>query len=73
MTEEKKTDNRAAAEEILQRIRGESESKTPPTETVGAIIAVGFALLAIHDELKRIREHETAEDVPAYKKYSGRA
>lgn len=49
--------NRERAEHILREVGG---MVAPPDDTgvTGAIVGVGYALLAIHDELRTHREHE---------------
>jgi hypothetical protein len=71
MANNKSTDSRATAEQILKGVGGDPASHTKPDDMIGAIVAVGYALLALHDEMRRTREQEKAEsEGPTFKKYS---
>lgn len=71
MADKVSIDTRALAEQFLKRVGGDPASQTKPDDTVGAIVGVGYALLALHDEMRRVREQEKAEhEGPTFKKYS---
>jgi len=50
--------HRETAETILQRVGESVSSGSDAGRHTGAIVGVGHALLAIHDELRAIREQQ---------------